>query len=117
MGQLASEPGESSLDDPSSRQNLEALGRVGALDDFDGPRAPVGQGLHQFFSGIAAVGEWMAQPRVKLSNGGGDVVAGSPRTSRRLSQAPGMDIHRLHPPHAPPPRSSTSHVTEFRVRL
>lgn len=30
---------------------------VGALDDFDGPRVQVGQGLRQFFSGIAAVGE------------------------------------------------------------
>lgn len=58
------EPGESSLDDPSSRQDLETFGRVGALDDFDGPCAEIGQSLRQLFSGIAAVGEQVAQPRV-----------------------------------------------------
>jgi hypothetical protein len=31
----AAEPCESSFDDPSARQNFEALCRVGALDDFD----------------------------------------------------------------------------------
>lgn len=52
----SSEPGESSLDDASSQQHLEAFGRVGAPDDFDGPRAGR-PGPGSVFSGIAAVGE------------------------------------------------------------
>ena len=33
----ATEPCESSFDDPSARQNFEALRGVGAFDDFDRP--------------------------------------------------------------------------------
>ena len=58
----AAQPCESPFDDPSARQNLEALRRVGAFDDFDRPFAHALQRLAQFRTGIAAIGEDMAQP-------------------------------------------------------
>ena len=57
----ATEPCESAFDDPSARQNFEALRRVGALDNFDRPFAHAFQRPAQFLPGIAAVGEDMAQ--------------------------------------------------------
>ena len=58
----AAEPCESSFDDPSARQNFEALRGVGAFDDFDRPFAHALQRLTQFLPGIAAVSEDMAHP-------------------------------------------------------
>ena len=57
-------PGEGLLDDPVAGPELEALRGVGALNDFQRPRADPLEGAAQFRSGIAAVGEDMAQPRV-----------------------------------------------------
>ncbi len=53
----ASEPGEGAFDDPTFWQRLEAFGAFGALDDLDGPRAAVRQGVEQLLAAIDAVGE------------------------------------------------------------
>ena len=66
----AAEPCESSFDDPSARQNFEALRRVGAFDDFDRPFAHAFQRLAQFLPGIAAIGEDMAQPWIERADRG-----------------------------------------------
>lgn len=58
----ASEPCECPLDHPAARQDDEALGRVGALDDLDGPAAVAAHGVLEFVACIAAVGEDVAQP-------------------------------------------------------
>jgi hypothetical protein len=57
---IAIEPGDGALDDPSSRQRLEALAGVGAPDDVEGPGAKLGEGLAKLAAGIAAVGEDMS---------------------------------------------------------
>ena len=66
----AAEPCESSFDDPSARQNFEALRRVGAFDDFDRPFTHALQRLAQFLAGIAAIGEDMAQPWIERADRG-----------------------------------------------
>ena len=58
----ATEPCESAFDDPSARQNFEALRRVGTFDDFYRPFADARQSLAQFISSIATIGKDMAQP-------------------------------------------------------
>ena len=64
LGQAAasSQPCEGSFDDPSARQDLEALGGIGSLDDLDPPVAGAPQRLPQLRAGVAAVGEDVAQP-------------------------------------------------------
>src|SRR3546814_19036073 len=52
-----------SCDGPSAGQQLEAFDALWALDDFDGPRPAVGEGLEQLLATIDAVGEYMAQSR------------------------------------------------------
>ena len=59
----SSEPCERAFDDPSARQNLEALGVIGAFDDLHRPVADPVQGAAQFGSGVCAIGEQVAQPR------------------------------------------------------
>src|SRR3546814_9591418 len=59
----SAEQGEGCFADPSSGQQLEAFDALWALDDFDGPRPAVGEGLEQLLATIDAVGEYMAQSR------------------------------------------------------
>jgi hypothetical protein len=60
----ASDPCEGSFNDPSAGQDFEALRCFGTFDDFDLPIADALQSLAQFVSGIASVGEDMAQPGI-----------------------------------------------------
>ena len=46
---------------PAAREQDEALGGVGPLDDFDGPAAERGEGGGELLTGIAAIGEEVAQ--------------------------------------------------------
>lgn len=47
---------------PAAWQDDEALDRIGALDDLDGPAAVAAHGALELVAGIAAVGEDVAQP-------------------------------------------------------
>jgi len=59
---IAAEPCESSLYDPSAREQDEALCRVGSFDDLECPAAaPLERGL-KLLAGVSAIGEDMAQP-------------------------------------------------------
>lgn len=59
---IAAEPGESSLDDPSSRQHDEALGVVGSLDDFELQGGKLGDGFGDLAGVVAAVGPDKFEP-------------------------------------------------------
>jgi len=59
---VAVQPGEGSFDDPATRQDFEALGAVGSLDDLDRPLADWPQCVPEFVPRIAAIGEQVAQP-------------------------------------------------------
>src|SRR5215218_6951135 len=63
------EPGECAFDDPSARQHLKSLGRVGSLDDRDGPGPMTLEGIAQFAARIAAIGEDVAQPCKPVADG------------------------------------------------
>ena len=52
----------STLDDPAPGQNLEALGAVGALDDFGDPLPDLLQGSLELGAGIGGVGENSTPP-------------------------------------------------------
>ena len=45
-------------------QRLDPLGRIGALDDFDGPLAGLVERAAQFPSAITALGKDVARPRI-----------------------------------------------------
>lgn len=62
------EPRESAFHHPSARQNLEAFGLVGSLDDLQRELTDLLQRALQLWSGIAAVSEDMAQPRPALQD-------------------------------------------------
>ena len=49
------EPGKGSLDDPSTRQNLEAPGGIGSFDDLKSPAPEFAHGLLQLVASIGAV--------------------------------------------------------------
>ena len=65
----APEPGEGAFDHPSAREDLEALRRVGALDDLQRPVADPVEGAAQFRPGIAAVREDMPEPGTGMTDG------------------------------------------------
>ena len=60
---VAVQPGQGALDHPLARQEFEALGHAGSLDDLNDQFADAAQRLPRLVSGIAAIGEEMAQPR------------------------------------------------------
>src|SRR6202043_2407931 len=60
----ATDPCESTFDDPSAWQNFKALRRVGTFDDFYRPFPDTLQSLAQFISGIATIGKDMAEPGI-----------------------------------------------------
>ena len=60
---IAVEPCQRALDHPAARQHFKAFGGVGPFDDLDGPLADAAQSILEFVSGIAAIGEDVAQPR------------------------------------------------------
>src|ERR1700692_4213996 len=60
-------PSERSLNDPSTRQDLETLGGVGSLDDLDG-EIPEGGLIHELGAVIGPVGEQMLQPWPALAD-------------------------------------------------
>jgi len=60
----ATEPCESTFDNPSAWQNFKALRRVGTFDDFYRPFPDTLQSLAQFISGIATIGKDMAEPGI-----------------------------------------------------
>ena len=63
LGQSAAvEPDESALDHPSPWQNLEALGGIGALDNFQRPLADVLQSALKFRAAVGGVCNDVTQP-------------------------------------------------------
>ena len=62
----AGHPGERALDDPSTRDDFEAHGGVGSLDDLDG-EIPEGGFVHELGAIIGPIGEQMLQPRPALA--------------------------------------------------
>jgi hypothetical protein len=74
----ASKPCEGSFADPAAGDDFEALGRVGTLDDLDGPFGQLLQGISQLWPAVAAICEDMAQ----LTKVPGD---GSQQTQRAVA--------------------------------
>ena len=60
----ASRPGEGTLHHPAAGQQLDPLGCIGALDDFDGPLAGLVERAAQLPSAITALGKDVARPRI-----------------------------------------------------
>jgi hypothetical protein len=65
---LRFDPGEGPLDDPAARRQHETFGNVRPLDDVDRPHAEWHEGLLEFLTRIAAIGEDVAQPREGASD-------------------------------------------------
>ena len=82
----AADPGDGALDDPASRDDLEALGLRGTLDHLDLPRG-AGHGPVQLLTAIGAVGE----DRLKE----GEQPARPPVQDQRSAVAV-LDIGRMH---------------------
>jgi hypothetical protein len=57
-----------SVRQPGARQDDEAFGLIGTLDDLNGPFADLVQRLPELVSGIGAIGKDMAQPREALDD-------------------------------------------------
>jgi hypothetical protein len=64
---VAVEPSEGSFDHPAARQDTRA-GTIGPFDDVDSPPAVSGQCRGQLITGIAAIGQDMAQPREQIAD-------------------------------------------------
>ena len=67
---VAVQPCDCPLDYPAAWQKLEALGGVGAFDNFQGPCADFGERGAQFVPGISPIGEDVTQPREGLADAG-----------------------------------------------
>src|SRR5258707_12301091 len=59
---IATEPSEGALNNPSAREQFEALGGVGSLDDLQRPFTLSLKRVFEFLTCVAAVGEHMAEP-------------------------------------------------------
>jgi hypothetical protein len=57
-----------SLHHPAAREQDEALGGVGALDDVDCPGAERSEGCAELVPGLAAVGDDVAEPRTRRAD-------------------------------------------------
>ena len=69
---VAAEPCKGPLNDPSSGQDLEALGVVRSLDDLDRPFPDLAQRLAKLVAGIATICKDVPQPRVTADDLGQD---------------------------------------------
>jgi hypothetical protein len=99
----ATEPRQAALHHPPPGQQLEALDAWRALDDFDCPRAAIGDGVEQLFAAIDAVGEDMTQLGEGLPQ----------RTQQRHRTVRILDVGLVHPHGEQNPSVS---VTIWRLR-
>lgn len=68
----SAEPGKGPFDHPSARENFEALGEIGSLDDLNGPFAERSHRTAQLVAGITAVSKNMPQPWIERTDRGED---------------------------------------------
>jgi len=64
----AAEPGEGAFEHPSARQDAEARGALGTLDDLKRPSPALGQRRAQLVAGVAAVGKDVPQPGLERAS-------------------------------------------------
>jgi len=80
---VAVQPGDGALDHPAAQQQFEAFCGVGPFDDFQRSIADVSERIAQFFASLAAIGEYVSQPREVVTNAGehirGAVAVGTVR--------------------------------------
>ena len=86
---VAVKPSKGSLDHPAPRQDREAGGVIGALDNLDPPLPVPGQCHCQLVTGVSAIREDMAQPRKQVADRGQQV-----RRSIPILSVGGMDLCR-----------------------
>ena len=84
---VAVKPSKGSLDHPAPRQDREAGGVIGALDNLDPPLPVPGQCHCQLVTGVSAIREDMAQPRKQVADRGQQV-----RRSIPILSVGGMDL-------------------------
>ena len=71
----AGHPGERALDGPATRDDFEAHGGVGSLDDLDS-EIPEGGFVHELGAIIGPIDEQMLQPRPALAHTLGKATGG-----------------------------------------
>jgi len=63
----SAEPSECALDDPATRQNLEAAGGIGAFNDLKAPDAWISEQRVEPFAEIGAIGPNQPEPRIEAA--------------------------------------------------